>query len=270
MRFHILAGFCLAALQLPARADIFNHKIVLVGDKGAALGGAFTGLADDATATFYNPAGLTQIKNIKLNVSAQVIQYQMQKIGIAEGTESGQNARATFFSDPDQSIANPTAVSLAENETFTVNDTPLVLVAKALHPTYEAISFPATSDGKYELTLRIDGLVVSKTLAQIERKTITPAVPVRVTRVPRFDVKPPIDERTVVAVVVDECLLVNPNEVVATSGFIQLKDVAAAAPLPCATELGVQFTDTESLKAPYAYGTLTKIFVSYQSVQFVE
>ena len=92
MRFHIQVGLCLAALCLPARADIFNHKIVLVGDKGAALGGAFTGLADDATATFYNPAGLTQIKNIKLNVSAQVIQYQMQKIGIAEGTDIPYNS----------------------------------------------------------------------------------------------------------------------------------------------------------------------------------
>ncbi len=71
---------------LPSLADMFNHKIVLVGDKAAALGGAFSGLADDATATYYNPAGLTQIKNIKLNVSAQVVQYQKQKIGIAPGT----------------------------------------------------------------------------------------------------------------------------------------------------------------------------------------
>lgn len=80
------AGLALAVFCLSARADLFNHKIVLVGDKGAALGGAFAGLADDATATYYNPAGLTQIKNIKLNVSAQVVQYQKQKIGIADGT----------------------------------------------------------------------------------------------------------------------------------------------------------------------------------------
>ena len=81
---------CLSCL--PASADLFNHKIVLVGDKGAALGGAFTGLADDATATYYNPAGLTQIKNIKLNVSAQVVQYQKQKIGIADGTDIPYNS----------------------------------------------------------------------------------------------------------------------------------------------------------------------------------
>lgn len=74
----------LALCLSTARADMFNNKIILVGDKGAALGGAFTGLADDATATYYNPAGMTQLKNIKLNVSAQVVQYQKQQIQISE------------------------------------------------------------------------------------------------------------------------------------------------------------------------------------------
>lgn len=92
MRFLIRAGLALAACGLPALADQFNHKIVLVGDKGAAVGGAFAGLADDATATYYNPAGLTQIKNVKLNVSAQLVQYQKQKIGIAEGTDIPYNS----------------------------------------------------------------------------------------------------------------------------------------------------------------------------------
>ena len=81
-----LISAALALLVFSAHADIFNNKIILVGDKGAALGGAFTGLADDATATYYNPAGMTQIKNVKLNVSAQVVQYQMQSIQIAPST----------------------------------------------------------------------------------------------------------------------------------------------------------------------------------------
>jgi hypothetical protein len=87
MRPILAAMLALAALPLSVSADLFNHKIILVGDKGAALGGAYAGLADDATATYYNPAGLTQIKNIKLNVSAQVVQYQKQKIGIADGVD---------------------------------------------------------------------------------------------------------------------------------------------------------------------------------------
>ena len=72
-------------LALAAYADIFNQKTILVGDKGAALGGAYAGVADDATATYYNPAGLMQIQNIKLNVSAQIVQYQQQEIQIAPG-----------------------------------------------------------------------------------------------------------------------------------------------------------------------------------------
>jgi long-subunit fatty acid transport protein len=87
MRFPYPVRGILASLPLlclPARADMFNNKIILVGDKGAALGGAFSGLADDATATYYNPAGMTQLKNIKLNVSAQVVQFQKQQIQISE------------------------------------------------------------------------------------------------------------------------------------------------------------------------------------------
>lgn len=84
----VRAALACAALSLlaaiPALGDMFNSKIILVGDKGAALGGAFAGLADDATATFYNPAGMTQLKNIKLNVSAQIVQFQKQEIEIAE------------------------------------------------------------------------------------------------------------------------------------------------------------------------------------------
>ena len=41
------------AIQIPLQFDFVNP-----GAKSLALGGAFTGLADDATAGFANPAGL--------------------------------------------------------------------------------------------------------------------------------------------------------------------------------------------------------------------
>ena len=44
------------SLQVPLQFDFINP-----GAKSLALGGAFSGLADDATATFANPAGLTQL-----------------------------------------------------------------------------------------------------------------------------------------------------------------------------------------------------------------
>jgi len=44
------------SLQVPLQFDFINP-----GAKSLAMGGAFSGLADDATATFANPAGLTQL-----------------------------------------------------------------------------------------------------------------------------------------------------------------------------------------------------------------
>jgi hypothetical protein len=110
------------------QADMFNHKIVLVGDKAAALGGAFSGLADDATATYYNPAGLTQIKNIKLNVSAQVVQYQKQQIGIASETVIPYNSfnfspTITAFSQRMGKWAYGFSIVTPQNDLFTGEQT---------------------------------------------------------------------------------------------------------------------------------------------------
>src|SRR5580765_7882096 len=44
------------SLQIPLQFNFLNP-----GAKSLALGGAFAGLADDATATFANPAGLVQL-----------------------------------------------------------------------------------------------------------------------------------------------------------------------------------------------------------------
>ena len=124
MRPILKACLSLAVFCLPASADMFNHKIILVGDKGAALGGAFAGLADDATATYYNPAGLTQIKNIKLNVSAQVVQYQKEKINIAEGTDIPYNSfnfspSITAFSQRMGKWAYGFSIVTPQNDLFT-------------------------------------------------------------------------------------------------------------------------------------------------------
>ena len=48
------SGLAQTSLQIPLQFDFLNP-----GAKSLAVGGAFAGLADDATATFANPAGLT-------------------------------------------------------------------------------------------------------------------------------------------------------------------------------------------------------------------
>jgi long-subunit fatty acid transport protein len=51
------------SLQIPLQFDFLNP-----GAKSLAMGGAFAGLADDATAPFANPAGLTQLDRPELSV----------------------------------------------------------------------------------------------------------------------------------------------------------------------------------------------------------
>lgn len=60
-------------------ASIYNYMEVLIGEKAAGMGGAFTGVADDATATFYNPAGITQIPFNSMSVSANAITFKARK-----------------------------------------------------------------------------------------------------------------------------------------------------------------------------------------------
>jgi hypothetical protein len=52
-----------------AGKTIYNFLRVEQGARPVALGGAFTSIADDANAIFYNPAGLTQISSVGYAVS---------------------------------------------------------------------------------------------------------------------------------------------------------------------------------------------------------
>ena len=54
------------SLQIPLQFDFVNP-----GAKSLAIGGAFVALADDATATFANPAGLTQLAVSEASVEAR-------------------------------------------------------------------------------------------------------------------------------------------------------------------------------------------------------
>lgn len=51
-------------------ADIYHYNNVLVGDRANGMGGAYTGIADDASGTYYNPAGIAFAQSNDLSGSA--------------------------------------------------------------------------------------------------------------------------------------------------------------------------------------------------------
>jgi long-chain fatty acid transport protein len=62
---------CMAAVLLPVVALANGFYMPGVGSRANALGGAFVGLADDYSAVYWNPAGITQIKGMELTGSLQ-------------------------------------------------------------------------------------------------------------------------------------------------------------------------------------------------------
>jgi long-chain fatty acid transport protein len=67
-RLELAVLLCLAPLA--ARADFFNFRNVLPGSRAALLGGAFTAIADDGSAVWYNPAGLSQLPSFTATLAA--------------------------------------------------------------------------------------------------------------------------------------------------------------------------------------------------------
>jgi len=59
---------------------VYNNYQHLIGARGASMGGAFTALADDSSALWYNPAGLARVKTPTLNVAANSYNYYKQDI----------------------------------------------------------------------------------------------------------------------------------------------------------------------------------------------
>jgi long-chain fatty acid transport protein len=64
--FHPAQAQAQTSLQVPLQFDFLNP-----GAKSMAMGGAFAGLADDATATFANPAGLTQLGKSEVSIEGR-------------------------------------------------------------------------------------------------------------------------------------------------------------------------------------------------------
>jgi long-chain fatty acid transport protein len=63
-----LLAFCLLAWTVGTRATASVADLLGLGSRAVAMGGAYTALAEDFSAVYYNPAGLSQTRNSDLAV----------------------------------------------------------------------------------------------------------------------------------------------------------------------------------------------------------
>ena len=73
-----LVGFLSATTAVSGQdaASLFQFRLSNPGARSLGFGGAFAGLADDATAAFGNPAGLVQLVDPELSVELRVTAFQ--------------------------------------------------------------------------------------------------------------------------------------------------------------------------------------------------
>jgi hypothetical protein len=85
----LLLGAALSCASItastPALADDARYQNVLVGERALGLAGAFTALASDSSATYYNPAGLVRIRASSFTLQSSVYGF------VREVVEGGSN-----------------------------------------------------------------------------------------------------------------------------------------------------------------------------------
>ena len=88
-------GLPQAWAQLAGQAVLLpNYDRVPIGEVGALEGGAFTARADDASAGWYNPAGL--VKSPQSSISGNAGIYESVEAGLGQDTSSGFSSIPTF------------------------------------------------------------------------------------------------------------------------------------------------------------------------------
>lgn len=63
-----------------AKAQALYYRTIPIGERAVGLGGSYTGIADDPSATYYNPGGLMEGGNFQLLGSLSSIVFTSQKI----------------------------------------------------------------------------------------------------------------------------------------------------------------------------------------------
>lgn len=80
-----ILSFATAAMSSQSLCDQFNQRNLLPGGRAATMGGAYTAIADDASAGWYNPAGLGFVPGSDVSLSANAFTKSRRSVKEALG-----------------------------------------------------------------------------------------------------------------------------------------------------------------------------------------
>jgi hypothetical protein len=100
-RVVMLCGFLLCAAA-PARADDTHYQNQLIGERALGMGGAFTAVASDPTASFYNPGGLatTPSSSVSASLNLYGVEHRVVQGGLVSyigGEPAAADLEATAY-----------------------------------------------------------------------------------------------------------------------------------------------------------------------------
>jgi long-chain fatty acid transport protein len=92
----------LALVSSAASADQMHYRNVVTGERAQGLGGAYTGVADDASGVFYNPGGLAFAQSNDISGSANAfyskkVTFKKAFLGVSDFVEESGGTFAPFF-----------------------------------------------------------------------------------------------------------------------------------------------------------------------------
>jgi hypothetical protein len=88
-RAPLLSSLLLLGVAAPARADPFHAQTLPLGQRAIGMGGAFTAIATDPSATYYNPAGIVMGGASALSASLTLTAFDRSTVESGYRTENG-------------------------------------------------------------------------------------------------------------------------------------------------------------------------------------
>lgn len=91
-----LFTICYSLFAMPAYADEYHYNNILIGDRAAGMGGAYTAISDDPSGLYYNPAGIAYAQGSNISGSANAFHQTktVYKSALGSGNDYERNSSA--------------------------------------------------------------------------------------------------------------------------------------------------------------------------------